>query len=144
MNTKTMTPKRIQLSRKKGWKMPPNTLSVARPGPWGNPFKVGKNLSAAESVWLYRQWMTEPGRAAGDRKRTMKPTKPQPQGWQSVRDGLPPLYTHVLIHMPRDFPVPVWAWIGYHDGKCWRTHDAGRICCKVTHWQHLPEPPEAK
>jgi hypothetical protein len=35
------TPHRVQLSRKKGWRMPENTVSVARPGKWGNPFKVG-------------------------------------------------------------------------------------------------------
>lgn len=35
-------PVRVQLSRKKGWRMPPNTVSVARPGKWGNPFKVGE------------------------------------------------------------------------------------------------------
>lgn len=34
-------PQRIQLSRKKGWRMPDNTLSVARPGRFGNPFKIG-------------------------------------------------------------------------------------------------------
>ena len=36
-----MTPVRVQLSRKKGWKMPPNTVSVARPGHWGNPYALG-------------------------------------------------------------------------------------------------------
>jgi hypothetical protein len=34
-------PERVQLSRAKGWKMPPNTMSVARPTIWGNPFRVG-------------------------------------------------------------------------------------------------------
>jgi hypothetical protein len=38
-------PVRVQLSRKKGWRMPDNTVSVARPGRWGNPFKVGDNAS---------------------------------------------------------------------------------------------------
>lgn len=33
-------PRRVQLSHKKGWRMPPNTVSVARPTKWGNPFKV--------------------------------------------------------------------------------------------------------
>lgn len=33
-----MTPQRIQRKRTKGWKMPPNTVSVCRPGKWGNPF----------------------------------------------------------------------------------------------------------
>jgi len=34
-------PIRVQLSRRKGWKMPPNTVRVTRPGRWGNPFKIG-------------------------------------------------------------------------------------------------------
>lgn len=34
-------PDRIQLSRAKGWRMPPNTVSVARPRPFGNPFVIG-------------------------------------------------------------------------------------------------------
>lgn len=34
-------PVRVQLSRKKGWRLPPNTVSVARPGKWGNPHSVG-------------------------------------------------------------------------------------------------------
>jgi len=34
-------PIEVQLSRKRGWRMPPNTISVARPGPFGNPFRVG-------------------------------------------------------------------------------------------------------
>ena len=35
-------PHRVQLSRKKGWRMPPNTVSVARPGKWGNEFTVAE------------------------------------------------------------------------------------------------------
>jgi len=35
----TEKPVRVQLSRKKGWRMPDNTMSVARPGRWGNPFR---------------------------------------------------------------------------------------------------------
>ncbi len=34
-------PIRIQRRRVKGWRMPPNTVSVTRPGKWSNPFKVG-------------------------------------------------------------------------------------------------------
>ena len=33
---------RVQLSRKKGWRMPPNIVKVTRPGKWGNPFVAGK------------------------------------------------------------------------------------------------------
>lgn len=32
-------PVRIQLRRTKGWRKPPNTVVVARPTKWGNPFK---------------------------------------------------------------------------------------------------------
>lgn len=34
-------PKRIQRKRIKGWRMPANCVSIARPGKWGNPFCVG-------------------------------------------------------------------------------------------------------
>lgn len=33
-------PERIQLSRRKGWRKPENTVVVARPSKWGNPFRV--------------------------------------------------------------------------------------------------------
>ena len=36
----TERPKRIQRKRTKGWRMPPNTVAVARPSRWGNPFKI--------------------------------------------------------------------------------------------------------
>ena len=64
-------PVRIQLRRTKGWRLPPNSLSVARPGCWGNPWIVGKlctdpdNLcgppveitDAAHAVALFRRWI---------------------------------------------------------------------------------------
>jgi hypothetical protein len=37
-------PKRIQLKRTKGWKMPENTIKVDRTTKWGNPYKVGTTL----------------------------------------------------------------------------------------------------
>lgn len=33
-------PIRIQRQRTRGWRMPPNTVSVTRPGKWGNPFFI--------------------------------------------------------------------------------------------------------
>lgn len=51
----------VQLRRTKGWRMPPNTVSVARrPGSrWGNPFRVGmwRGYSAADAVADYRRWL---------------------------------------------------------------------------------------
>ena len=55
------TASRIRLRRAKGWRMPPNTVSVARPSKWGNPFKVGDEhpehggpITPMEAVRLYR------------------------------------------------------------------------------------------
>lgn len=46
-----MKPKRVQRKRIKGWKMPPNTISVTRPGEWGNPFRIGeRGLETIEEV----------------------------------------------------------------------------------------------
>lgn len=36
-----MKPVRVQLSRAKGWRMPPNTVKVDRSTKWGNPFRAG-------------------------------------------------------------------------------------------------------
>ena len=59
-----MKPRGIQLRRVKGWRMPPNTVSVARPGKWGNPCHIGmwKNYTAADAVRDYKRWIDrDPG-----------------------------------------------------------------------------------
>lgn len=38
-------PKRIQLSRKKGFRLPLNTVVVSRPSKYGNPFVVAPDLA---------------------------------------------------------------------------------------------------
>lgn len=35
-------PERIQLSRRKGWRLPPDTVVVTRSSRWGNPWIVGR------------------------------------------------------------------------------------------------------
>lgn len=39
-------PRRIQRKRAKGWKMPANTVSICRPGAFGNPFTVALALES--------------------------------------------------------------------------------------------------
>ncbi len=46
-------PKRIRLSRAKGWRIPPNTVKVDRSTKFGNPFVVGRDGTRAECVDLY-------------------------------------------------------------------------------------------
>lgn len=45
-------PRRIQLSRKKGAKLPANTVVVARPSKWGNPFKVS-DIQSNHPGWTH-------------------------------------------------------------------------------------------
>ena len=47
-------PARVQLSRRKGWRMPENTVSVARPRLLGNPFVVGEHGTREECVRQHR------------------------------------------------------------------------------------------
>lgn len=47
-------PERIQLSRKRGWRMPENTVKVDRTTHWGNPFVVGQDGTRNECVDMYR------------------------------------------------------------------------------------------
>jgi hypothetical protein len=44
-------PVRIQLSRKKGWRMPENTVKVDRATKWGNPFEGDASIA----VYLFRK-----------------------------------------------------------------------------------------
>jgi len=52
-------PARVQQSRRKGWRKPPDTVCVSRPGRWGNPFPAeGKTAEAhAECVAAFRRWV---------------------------------------------------------------------------------------
>jgi hypothetical protein len=52
------TPKRIQLRRLKGWRMPENTVKVARTTKWGNPFIVGEDGTRLECVNQYSSLLT--------------------------------------------------------------------------------------
>lgn len=53
-----MKPKRIQLSRRKGWRKPENTVVVSRPSKWGNPYTVSRIYSIGEVVKRYREYIT--------------------------------------------------------------------------------------
>jgi Domain of unknown function (DUF4326) len=51
--TVTAAPKRVQLSRRAGWRKPPGAVVVSRPSRWGNPFVVTPSRTRAEAVRLY-------------------------------------------------------------------------------------------
>ncbi len=58
-------PRRIQLSRKKGWRKPAGAVVVARPTKWGNPYQAGKDGDGdrAYLVRLYREYLARPEQA---------------------------------------------------------------------------------
>lgn len=51
-----LEPKRVTLSRKKGWRIPPNTVKVDRSTQWGNPYRIGeKHLHPEKHVTILIQ-----------------------------------------------------------------------------------------
>lgn len=58
--------KRVQMKRIAGFKLPPNTILVARPTRWGNPFPVNENRTAAEAVELFEDWVKNNPRFVSD------------------------------------------------------------------------------
>jgi len=49
-------PIRVQLSRRKGFRLPDNAVVVSRPSKWGNPYRIHGDvqLSPAGAVRLFR------------------------------------------------------------------------------------------
>lgn len=43
-------PIRVQRKRTKGWRMPPDTVYVGRPGPFANPYRIGEELESVPFV----------------------------------------------------------------------------------------------
>jgi hypothetical protein len=52
------SPYRVRLSRRKGSRLPANTVVVSRPSRWGNPFVVTPDYSAEQAVADYEKWLT--------------------------------------------------------------------------------------
>lgn len=48
----TVAPKRIQLQRSKGWRLPANTVKVDRTTAFGNPYRVGQPVDMKQA----RRW----------------------------------------------------------------------------------------
>jgi Domain of unknown function (DUF4326) len=57
-------PRRIQLSRRRGWRKPAGAVVVARPSKWGNPFVVDAERSRVEAVELFERALLRTGGSA--------------------------------------------------------------------------------
>jgi Domain of unknown function (DUF4326) len=53
----TGLPKRIQLKRAKGWRLPDNAVIISRPTKWGNPFRIGVDGTREECVRQFGDWI---------------------------------------------------------------------------------------
>ncbi|MBX6389775.1 MAG: DUF4326 domain-containing protein [Frankia sp.] len=60
--TTTDVPPRVQLSRRAGWHMPPNTIKVDRTTKFGNPFDHrGPGRNRAIAIAEYEAWLNGEG-----------------------------------------------------------------------------------
>jgi hypothetical protein len=59
MSTGTRAPRRICLSRAKGWRLPKNTIVVARPSQWGNPFPITRSRDRDACVAAFAAWIRD-------------------------------------------------------------------------------------
>lgn len=66
-------PKRFQVKRTKGWKMPADAIYVGRPTKWGNPFKMSAKVPREKAVALYEDRLRK--MAAKDRKALLEPLR---------------------------------------------------------------------
>ncbi len=74
-------PRRVRLSRKKGWRLPPNTVKVDRSTKYGNPFRLAvPGRTRFEAMNAFEQWMTIDTCTAG-----------MPERRDALRDALPEL-----------------------------------------------------
>jgi hypothetical protein len=69
-----VSPKRIQLSRRKGYRKPPDAVTVTRPTVWGNPWKIGDT-----------GWTVLPG---GLRDKSPHPPLTREQAIESFRNSI--------------------------------------------------------
>lgn len=59
----TDAPRRIQLRRMPGWRMPPDTVSCARPSLLGNPWPASR-FGQSQAVAMHAVWLQEQNAAA--------------------------------------------------------------------------------
>jgi len=59
-------PERVQLSRRRGWRMPANTVKVDRTTRWGNPYVGGSHLTPEQRGYvtgLFNEYLQRPEQA---------------------------------------------------------------------------------
>lgn len=113
-------PKRIRLSRARGWRLPENAVNVDRPGKWGNPFVVGKDGTREQCVAMFAQlcrgFINLGGRHTVEEqmtlyrrvRRSLGDLKGRDLACWCALDGKP-CHADVLISLANGTPLPAWA-----------------------------------
>lgn len=111
---------RIRLSRAKGFRLPPNTINVARPGRWGNPFIVGQHGTREQCVAMFIQLTrgfidlahpigVEAQQAFYRRvQRSIAELRGHDLACWCALDGKP-CHADWLLHIANGTPLPSWA-----------------------------------
>ena len=80
-------PERIQLRRTKGWRLPPNTVVVARPTKWGNPYNWQEGVEIGGEAWakgaavdLFKELITRPAKDDPRKPPTVEEVREQLRG----------------------------------------------------------------
>lgn len=139
-----MTPLRIQLRRSKGWRMPPNTISVARPGRWGNPFRMGGTTAiVGRPVSRVRDdgWTLEVTRCATDGAPNA-PSMLYASAWRAARAmGYRRLGTYTLrSEAGASLRAAGWRVVGEVAGRSWSCSSRPRVDLHPTEDKLLWEP----
>lgn len=102
---------RIQRKRNKGWRMPPDTVSVTRPGCWGNPYAIGQfgpmgsfAIDAEGAVGLFRSMLADREiRAAAGYPKDLSPLAGKNLAcWCSLDQ---PCHADVLLELANSAPI---------------------------------------
>ena len=60
----SVAPRRVQLSRRRGWRKPVGAIVVARPSKWGNPYVVRAGRTRAAAVAQFEQALLQGDRSS--------------------------------------------------------------------------------
>lgn len=111
-------PVRVQLSRRKGWRKPENTVIVARPSRWGNPFRVQRGTVFGPPWGEIRSYPIGTRLAARDEYAAYA-THSDPHAAVAHAVELFRMYAEITR---RDHPAEFAAWIAPLKGRnvgCW-------------------------
>ena len=96
-------PERIQRKRVKGWKMPPNTVYVGRPGRFGNPLPFPFEQA------VYRRWLCTSSQRAKRVLDGLSDLRGKNLAcWCAILDqqnNYVPCHADVLLSLANDIPI---------------------------------------